>query len=1177
MKWTYCVLLLLSLCFSCTQSDSHPEPVTQTKTADKNNFLLSPSGDTIATGVRIPTSGITLDRKQLAKPRISILNPLPNQQIVHNNINRAKQGDIIMLPEKLPIVEIGAQGIPLPQTIPIKGKVVQVHEVPATTARDPIMKDLAIADLRCLDVDQGMKASLVTDILQDQRGYLWVGTDGGGISRYDGNSFTHFTTESGLSNNSVNDLLEDQLGNIWIGTQDGLNRYDGHAFTHFTTEEGLPHNRIIRLFGDRKGRIWIGTNRGLGRYETNTAEDGTEIDGYLTIYTKQQGFVDDRIRPYAEDSQGNIWLGSYNQGAYRLTLSNTDTGGTLLHLSTKEGLSGNRVRTILADSQDNIWIGTFNNGLNIYHAPSQQNLASLRHYSSHNGLSHSSVISMLEDRQQNIWIGTGSGFNKYEPRPDGGANFTFYSTEQGLSHTNIYAMASDRQGNLWLGTHTGLCIYDPAENAPDASSHFTHFSTRDGLLSDKVISIMEDQRGGLWFGTMGGLHQYDGQTIAQYTTEDGLSSKSVRAMMEDSQGDLWFGTERGGLHRFDPGTRQVAQYGMEQGLSDIHITAMLEDSRGNYWFGTLQDGINRFRPDASGLEGIFTQYSSAEGLLNPNIRYILEDHQGQIWFGTMGGGVSCYIPNEDDAGGAFQHFTTHEGLSHNSVNAILQDHKGNLWFGTWGGGVTHYNPATQEIHYLTTKEGLSSNIIWTIVEDRDKRIWMATEHGLSLLVPNFRSASTASNSLTEAYQIYTFGKPDGLKGIVFEGNSVCLSSKNQMWWGGGFNGGLTRLDLNQFQLPTKTPTARLNSINIQQRFVDYRNLDHITKEDLPFVESLHTSVDSVVAFHNYPTTLLLPYHLNHLTFQFSALDWSAPHKIQYSYQMEGLENNWSIPSTSNIADYRNLPYGEFTLKVKTIGLTKRWSEPFSYTFTIQPPWWHQWWARLIYGLLLSALLYGFIQSRLNKLRKERNDKKAFAEALIVAQEEEKKRIARDLHDGIGQSLLLIKKQMEKTAATSQENQRLIASTLEEVRAISQDLHPFQLEKFGLTSTIVTSLEKIEKSTNLFITHAIENIDKKLSAKAEINLYRTIQEAMSNIVKHAEASAAKITVSLLSNKILVIIQDNGKGFDTEIALATSKSLGLRTMHERIVFIGGTLSIKTRGQKGTLVEIQVPTKH
>lgn len=228
----------------------------------------------------------------------------------------------------------------------------------------------------------------------------------------------------------------------------------------------------------------------------------------------------------------------------------------------------------------------------------------------------------------------------------------------------------------------------------------------------------------------------------------------------------------------------------------------------------------------------------------------------------------------------------------------------------------------------------------------------------------------------------------------------------------------------------------------------------------------------------------------------------------------------------------------------------------------------------IMGGVLFFSVFGILGFQLNKTRKERNEKKAFAEALIFAQEEERKRIARDLHDGVGQSLLLIKKQLENTHDITLENKKMISNTLEEVRSISRDLHPFQLEKFGITATINDAIYKVEKATDLFITKEIENVDGLISEKSAIHLFRTVQEALSNIVKHARATAAKVSVKKDDQSIKIKIQDNGNGFDHELAVVTSKSLGLRTMHERISAIGGKLIFGKNNTSGTVVEIVVP---
>jgi signal transduction histidine kinase len=208
------------------------------------------------------------------------------------------------------------------------------------------------------------------------------------------------------------------------------------------------------------------------------------------------------------------------------------------------------------------------------------------------------------------------------------------------------------------------------------------------------------------------------------------------------------------------------------------------------------------------------------------------------------------------------------------------------------------------------------------------------------------------------------------------------------------------------------------------------------------------------------------------------------------------------------------------------------------------------------------------------LKRERNDKIAFTEALIYAQEEERKRIARDLHDGVGQSLLLINQQLTNNQKSIFDNQELITETLEEVRSISRDLHPFQLDKLGLTAAIENMLLRVQSSSNLFVSKEIENINGLVDKKSELHLYRVIQEALNNVMKHAEAKAVKLTISRNNREINIEIMDNGNGFSRDLKKAPANSLGLRTMRERVSSLGGELNILKVEPKGSNIQVKVP---
>ncbi|MEN2284519.1 triple tyrosine motif-containing protein, partial [Algoriphagus sp. SE2] len=241
-------------------------------------------------------------------------------------------------------------------------------------------------------------------------------------------------------------------------------------------------------------------------------------------------------------------------------------------------------------------------------------------------------------------------------------------------------------------------------------------------------------------------------------------------------------------------------------------------------------------------------------------------------------------------------------------------------------------------------------------EDNNRNLYITTVKGLTQISP-----LPASPEGGEVFAIQVFGTQDGLKGLDFYHNSALIDSKNRAWWGSGK--GLTMLDLNKFNPSAQIPQPLLKQLDINEQFLDYRNISDSLGNEIAF--------KSVQKFENYPLNLELPYHKNHLTFHFAAIDWAAPHKIRYSHRMLGLNDNWSNPTREAKADYRNLPYGTYTFQIRAIGASEVWSEPFEYTFTINPPWWYSWWAYTLYGLIFLAALRSFSLWREQKLRKEK--------------------------------------------------------------------------------------------------------------------------------------------------------------------------------------------------------------
>ncbi|MFT5983398.1 MAG: ligand-binding sensor domain-containing protein/class 3 adenylate cyclase [Ulvibacter sp.] len=940
-------LLLLAACTGNKETDTKPEPLypqpqtvelntsggysVNTVTGDSIQPIITESGDTLITGVAIPAQGKFIHPDSVVQPKIV---PLIAPDIVikaHPNVHKIPSELTVIPVNKDSLTQIFLEDIAPNDTshyivngigdtlrtgipIPTQGKKVATAQPQLTKALAPRSKDATINNMQYLDVDQGMASSYVRSILEDKSGNIWFGTYGGGVSMYNGESFTHFSEEEGLSNNNVMTILEDKDGNIWVGTWGGgVSMYNGENFTHFTQKEGLSSNIVFSILEDKSGNLWFATwGGGVSMYNGES----------FTHFTQKEGLSNNYVLPILEDKSGNLWFGTWGGG---VSMYN---GESFTHFTQKEGLNNNYVRSILEDKSGNLWFGTESGGVSMYSGES------FTHFTQKEGLSGNTIFSIVEDKSGNIWFGTwGGGVSMYN-----GESFTHFTQKEGLSNNTVFSILEAKSGNIWFGTDGGgVSMY--------SGEPFTHFTEEEGLSNNYVQSILEDKSGNLWFGTYGGgVSKYNGESFTHFTQKEGLSINLVRSSLEDKSGNLWFGTDGGGVSMYNG--ESFTHFTQKEGLSNNYVRSIVEDRSGNLWFGTWGGGVSMHNGES------FTHFTQKEGLSNNYVRSIVEDKSGNLWFGTEGGGVSMYN------GESFTHFTEKEGLSNNYVRTILEDKSGNLWFGTNGGGVSMYNE--ESFTHFTEKEGLSNNYVRSILEDKSGNLWMSTEKGISLIKNEILAKNKTKGDST---LFIVYNKNDGLKGVDFYANTVCLDSENRLWWGSGKS--LTMLDLNKHTTTSNPPVVSLKQLAINEQFIDYRNISDELGNEIEFKD--------VKSFENYPLDLALPYDQNHLTFHFAAIDWSAPHKIQYSYLIEGLNPNWSRPSHESKADYRNIPFGAYIFKVRAIGASGEWSGAFEYEFTIHPPWWHTWWARAGYGIAALLLIWGFVRWRTAKLKQRQKE------------------------------------------------------------------------------------------------------------------------------------------------------------------------------------------------------------
>ncbi len=893
-------------------------------------------------GETIPYTIQIIDPDSVVPPRAVPLNRPPRTFTLPTNEVPVGKPRVVYLPDSLPTITPGENGVPPPDTIIISCTVRPAYQPMAQETLPLGMNESAIAAISNLGVEQGFSSESMPSILEDSQGDIWIGSGNNGVFRYDGARVYHYKKEHGFTDYGVWKMIEDSKGRIWFAETNGqLICYDGHQFHHYSTEF-FEQASLVAIREDRKGNFWLGHGiEGLAYF------DGKK----LIHYTTEQGLSDNQIWDLALDTSGIVYVGTRYGG-----LSSFD-GKSFVHLTTAQGLTSNYVRVVTAGLSGKIWLGYYSESVGSVslYTPSNRRKgirASLSTLSLEKGLTDPVVTSLREDSRGSLWIGT-DGRGVYCLN---GERVVNYHRGNGLNHNNVLGILEDSGGNIWLATWAGGASRVAVNHA------VYHFTLRDYVDNPDVRCIVPDRTGTLWIGTFGSgvihLEPGNGRWVAtNYTVAEGLLSNQVNTMATDKSGNVWIGHIGQGMDRLEPSRQgsyldgKLTHFTRQEGLLDEAVHWIEADTKGNIWFGTDAAGLTYY--DQSGETGYLSRIWFDESCLN-NTTGALQNSRGEVWFGTACGPI---VLSASSKGIEIQKFADNP-LSYSSIYNLQETRDGAIWFAAVGG---EYRFQAGELYYFASEHGMLGDYISGIQQDDHDRLWVASEEGLTIMVEAFRNIPNSPSS----YQFKTLDKSYGLKHLPSDLQNFYMDPDNLLWM--GHAGGITTVKTDQLIVPETPPRIRLNTIDIAQSTVDYRRLSDSTyRAELPYGDAVAASFDSVVAYYNYPATLDLPHQRDHLTFHFSAIDWVAPSQLRYSYRLVGQDEGWSSPNKDSKADYRNLPPGDYKFQVRAIGAAKKWSEVFSYSFSIRPPWWLTWWAFVLYALLIATLLYGLYRYLLGR-------------------------------------------------------------------------------------------------------------------------------------------------------------------------------------------------------------------
>jgi len=1023
-----------------------------------------------------------------------------------------------------------------------------------------------------LTIDDGLSQSIVQCMIQDRQGFMWFGTQDG-LNRYDGYKFIVYkkdiSVKNTLSNNNINCLYEDSEGDLWIGTAGGgLCRYDRDkdSFENYISAEddhnSVSNNRIRSVCEDSFGNLWIGTNGGLNKF----SKKENKFFHYKNDSADQHSIRSNSIRSIYEDRDLNLWIGTWGEGINKFE---RDTGR---FVSYKNKISNsdnsNRINSIYEDSKNNLWISS-NDGLQLLDRQSG-NIEEIKKIENDpDSLSDNFISQVFEDSNGTLWIGTREGgLNKFNFEKNAFTKYRHNRTDpNSIGNDTIMSIYEDRSGIIWIGTFgEGLSKF--SNHRKNIRHYYSMQGVKSSIGSNKIYCFCEDRNNDLWIGTVdSGLNKLNRKTgsFTYYKNDpndnNSISSDRVTDVIEDRTGNLWIATSGGGLNKFNSAKEKFISFKSNKdnnnSISFNTVISLKEDFDGIIWIGTLDGGLNKFDPEKETFTHFMHDPLNPESIGSNKVRTLYIDSSGDLWLGLEFGGLNKF--NRES--GTFTQYknivSDPDSISDNHVLTICEDSKGRLWIGTANGGLNYFERDKNIFTKYSERHGLPNNSINGILEDDEGNLWISTNNGLSKFNP-------------ETGIFKNYDKRDGLQSNEFNPSAFLKLKSGEVIFGGinGFNIFYPSDITDNPYIPNVVFTDFL----IFNKKIQAGESDSILKKPIFSEDEINLS-----------------YRESVFSFEFASLDFNIPGKNQYAYKMEGFDKEWVYSENRRFATYTNLNPGEYIFRVKGSNNDGIWNEAGSnMKITITPPFWKTLWFKGFTLTAVAGVIGSVYRNKLNQLNKDKKAQEEFTRKLLVNQENDRKRIASELHDSIGHHLLITKNRLLLTEKNKDDTESIlrdvhevtdiISSTINDVKEISYSLHPYQIERLGLTKAIISIIDRVSKSTDIKFISNIDQIDKLLIPETEISLYRIIQECINNIVNHSCAEEVLINLSLNENEnyISILINDNGKGFDIENVYENSDKhgFGLKGIKERVKLFNGKLEIQSSPETGTEFMVSVP---
>lgn len=799
-------------------------------------------------------------------------------------------------------------------------------------------QQLSVFDTK--SVHHNISQRAITCFLKDNDGYMWIGTRGNGLFKYDGVEFKQYVKKwevsKALVNNTINKLYLDKSFRLWVATENGIQYYNkiNNQFKSITYN-GTPLMANIHAIKQTKnGLLLVGTHK-----EGLFIVDPYSLEAKSVNYASDFSLVEFEINDIIGLNDDLYWLAT-NKGLMRYELtSNT------LSIENKSPLTTQPLITFNLDSKGNIWIGTFQSGVIKFDLLSREfenfNFTSKR-------------ILALSNHNDKILVATendGLFILNYDGVVEDNLRQVSFENSK-LKSNSIWSLYVDKKDRIWIGYYDkGFDVFDLAHNKFYSLADNFKDAKYQNIGSVQGISSTSDDI--LWIATNdNGLFRYNKKlnTIAPISNSKsnykGLNSKDITSVYVDVNKNLWVGTWTSGLYILSANSKRFVNYNMSSKynrLESNRIMTFAGDKNGDVWIGSFLGGIMKYDNSTKRISHINNNNVRELNLDNANIRKLLLDSNNNLWIGSRKGLFRFDLNANNNDEFEIKNFNlqlnnlTRSSTTTPIVLSLFEDYKGHIWIGTQGFGLFSYDTAKNNFEWFHTKDGLQQETVNSINTVNNETIWIAGNKGISSFIK--------TKNLFKNYNTN-----DGLMVNNFNTNASFIERSGVLMFGNAQ--GINVFNPNTFKINTEKPLIHVTGIEINNQS-SIKNSHQIINPD--------STVDNKVE---------LDHGQSVFTVNYVGINFTRGKQNQYAYKLEGFEKEWNYVGNKTSATYTNIPPGDYIFKVKAANNEGFWNEnPETISITLSKPWWTTNLMLITYvliGLTLGFIIYDLTKSKLRQ-------------------------------------------------------------------------------------------------------------------------------------------------------------------------------------------------------------------